>query len=133
MSPFYTCRARQVYLIKSTLSFDQLFCQLHVVNTSTRIRIVQYRRNTMTGSFAQPDIPLNNGSKHHIPEMLFQFLINLIGKSQPRIVHSQQKALYFQSRIQFGFDNLNCVQQFTDSFQRKIFGLNRNNNRIRSG
>ena len=109
MSPFYTCRARQVYLIKSTLSFDQLFCQLHVVNTSARIRIVQYRRNPMTGSFAQPDIPLNNGSKHHIPEMLFQFLINLIGKSQPSIVHSQQKALYFQSRIQFGFDNLNLL------------------------
>ena len=94
------------------------------------IRIVKDGWDTMARCFAQFDISVYNGLENQFLEMSFHFIIYLIGQSEARIKHGQKETFYFQSGVQLGFYNLDGVQQFANSFQREIFALYRDDNRI---
>ena len=57
--------------------------------------------------------------------MLFYLIINLVGQTQAAVIHGQQETFDFQRRIELGFDNLDRIEKFADTFQCEIFTLNR--------
>ena len=95
-----------------------------MIKRSFRFGIVKNYGFAITGGFAQLHITLNNGCKNEIAERTFHLFIYLVSQAKTRIVHRQQESLNFQSRIQLRLNNLYRIQQFTDTFQRKILALN---------
>ena len=76
------------------------------------------------------DITLDNGFEHQFLEVALYFVVNLVGKTQTRVVHRQQEALDFQFRIELTLDDTDGVEQFADTLKGKVFALHRDNHRI---
>ena len=84
----------------------------------------------MARSLRQTGVAWNHSVKHHIAEMPFQLVENLVGEAQTRVVHRQKEALDFQLRIELRFDDAYRVEQFADAFQCEIFRLHGNYHRV---
>ena len=89
------------------------------------IRIVKDDRETVARGFAEFDVPLDDGFEDQFLEMFFHFIINLVGQTQAAVIHGQQETFDFQRRVEFGFDNLDRIEKFADTFQCEIFTLDR--------
>ena len=77
----------------------------------------------MTRCLTELNVARNNRVEHHVTKVAFQLLVNLVGQTQPCVVHREQEALNAQGWIELGFDNAHRIQQFADALQRKVFGL----------
>ena len=63
-------------------------------------------------------------------EVALNLFIYLIGKTESRVVHCQQESLNLKTRIEFGLDNLDGIEQLAYSFEGKILTLYGNDDRI---
>ena len=93
----------------ASVSVDQLFGQLHVIDASARVGIVEQSRQAVAWSFAQTNVSLDNGRKYHIAEMLFPFFVDLIGQTKALVLHRPQEAFDFQRRNEFGLDGVDRI------------------------
>ena len=94
------------------------------------VRIVQDCGKPVAGCFAQLYIALDDGAEYQFLEMALHFIVNLVGLAQARVVHRQEEAFDFECGVQLGLDDFNGVQQFADTFQSKVFGLYRDDDRV---
>ena len=84
-------------------------------------------------SVAQFHVALDDGLEHQFLEVAFHFVVDLVGLSQARVVHRQQEAFDFEGRVQLRLDDLDGVQQLADAFEREVFGLHGDDDRVGGG
>ncbi len=84
----------------------------------------------MRRSLAQTDVARNNRREHHIAEMAFQFLIDLVGELQTGIVHCQKETFDLQSGIKARLYDADSVDELSDPLQCEIFSLHGDYDRV---
>jgi len=60
----------------------QFFCQQNVTCGPAAVGIVQECRKAVARSLAQTYVAWNHGVEHHVSEVSFQFVVNLVGEAQ---------------------------------------------------
>ena len=87
----------------------------------------------MRRSLAQTHVTRNHRIEDQIPEVAFHLFIDLVAESQTVVEHRQQETLDLQIGVQFGLDDLDCIEQFGDTLQRKELALHRNDHTVAGG
>src|ERR1051325_3173129 len=85
----------------------------------------------MAGRLCQSNVARNARSKQLAVEKILELVSDLLGQVHTLIVHCEHNTLNFQWRIERLPDAVNRVQEFADSFKRKIFRLHWNQDRVR--
>ena len=119
-------------LLFVSVFFDELFGEVQVVDASRRGGVVEQSRLTETRSFAQPDVALDDRLESELSEVFFDLVGDLVGQSEPRVVHRQQESFDFQRRVEFRLGHLDGVEQFPEPLECKVFALYGNQDAVRS-
>ena len=107
----------------SFFSIDNFASKRQIVHRSDRVDVVEQCRNAVRGCFREFDIALDYGLKHQFLEMALHFIIDLVGKTQSAVVHSEEEPLNLQLRIQSHLNHADGVEQLRDTFEREILTL----------
>src|SRR5258706_4647475 len=86
-----------------------------------------------TWRFTQLGVTVDDSIKRHLLEMHLHFFNHLVGKTEPRIVHGKQDSLYGKIRVDARLHKLDGVEKLAKPFECKVFALDRDKDRIRSG
>ena len=62
--------------------------------------------------------------------MSLHFVVYLVGESQAAVVHCQQESFDFEQRVEFRLYDFDGVEQFADAFEREVFALHGDDDRI---
>ena len=101
-----------------------------MVLRSRGVSIIKDDRQTMAWAFRKLHVALNHCFENQFLEMTLHLIIDLVGKSQSAVIHSQQEALDLEFRIELALDDFNGIEQFADTLQGKILALHRNDHRV---
>ena len=97
---------------------------------TTALRVVEQSRQTMARSLAETRVARNNGGEHYIAKVALELLIDLVGKSQTCVIHSEQEALDVETAIKLRLDDANGVEQLADALKCEVLGLNGDNHTV---
>ena len=114
----------------SSVLADDFPGQVQVILGPRRVGIVQDDRQTVARTFAELHVSLNHRLEDQLLEVPLHLVVNLVSQTQTTVVHRQEKTFDFQLRVQFALNNLDGVEQFTDTFQGEIFTLHGNDDRV---
>ena len=84
----------------------------------------------MAWRFRETDIPRDLGLKDQIREILFDFLDDLHGEIEPRVVHGKEDALDIEPCIVSAFHDLDGLGELGETFQREVFRRHRDEDGI---
>ena len=101
-----------------------------MVLRSGGVSVIEDHRQTVAGALRELHVALDHGFEDQFLEMTLHLIIDLVGKSQSAVVHSQQEALDFELRVELALDDLNSIEELTDTLQRKVLALHRNDHRV---
>ena len=77
----------------------------------------------MRRRFAEADVTGDDGIEDQVTEVAFYLFVHLVAQTQTVVEHRQEEALNAQLRVEFGLDDLDGVEQFSDTLQREELTL----------
>ena len=86
----------------------------------------------MARCFAESYVACDDGVEDKVAEMSAYLIVHLCGESQASIVHGKKESFDAQCGIEVGFDNLDGVEQFGNTFKGKELALHRYDDAITS-
>ena len=84
---------------------DKLLGELHVAGGTAARRVVENGGQSVTGRLAEPDVARDDGGEHHVAKVGLEFLVNLVGEPEARVVHGEQETLDAQAGVEFRLDD----------------------------
>ena len=77
----------------------------------------------MRRCFAQTYVTRDDGVEYQVTEVTLHLFVYLVTQTQTVVEHRQEEALNAQLRVEFGLDDLDGVEQFSDTLQREELTL----------
>ena len=84
----------------------------------------------MAGCLGQPYVPWNYALEDLRPEKASEVCSHLAGERGSLVIHRQNDPLDGQSRVERPANSHQCVEKLRNPFQRKVFALNRDQDRV---
>lgn len=113
-----------------TILMYYLLCEKQMACGAAAFGVIKQSRQSVARCFGELDIAGYNGVEHHIAEMPFELLVDLICQTKACVIHRQKETFDFERRIEMRFDDTYRIKQLTDTLKGKIFGLHGYDHRV---